>query len=162
MAYTFRRAFRSMLFTSCTTALAFFSNYFSPLMVFQSLGLFAATIVIVDFYMAVIVYPTAIMIYEQRIKMNWRDCRKVCKKTQDGPPKNSSGGPTLNNKIEAFLGGKFNNFIHKYRYFIILVFLVWTGLSFGFYSINLSKLDGVEEYIPRLHPRFLVLTIIYE
>ena len=32
MAYTFRRAFRTMAFTSSTTAVAFFASYFSPLM----------------------------------------------------------------------------------------------------------------------------------
>ena len=77
MAYSFRRAFRAMMFTSTTTSLAFFSNYFSPVMVMKSLGLFAATIVMVNFYQAVIVFPTAIIIYELKIKANWRDCSKA-------------------------------------------------------------------------------------
>ena len=68
MSYSFKRAFRAMMFTSITTALAFFSIFFSPIMTLKSFGLFAATIVMVNFYQATFVFPLALIINEQRIK----------------------------------------------------------------------------------------------
>ena len=64
ISFSIKRSFRAILFTSTTTSLAFFSIYFSPIMTLKSFGLFAATIVLVNFYQAIVVFPLALIINE--------------------------------------------------------------------------------------------------
>jgi predicted RND superfamily exporter protein len=64
MSYSFKRAFRAMMFTSITTAVAFFSVFSSPIMTLKSFGLFAGIIVLINFYQAVFVFPLTLIINE--------------------------------------------------------------------------------------------------
>jgi len=67
MAYTFRRASRAMAVTSSTTAVAFFANMFSPIMPIKAFGLFAGVIVPANFFLVIMVFPSAVIFYEEHI-----------------------------------------------------------------------------------------------
>ena len=64
MAYTFRRSMRAMAFTSSTTAIAFFANFFSPLMPMKSFGIFAGIIIVVNYIQVCFIFPCAVIVYE--------------------------------------------------------------------------------------------------
>ena len=64
LAYSFRRAVRAMAVTSSTTSVAFFANYFSPLMPIRSFGIFAGIIVPVNYLLVVLMFPPATIFYE--------------------------------------------------------------------------------------------------
>ena len=68
MAYTFRRAYKSLLATSSTTAFAFMSNGFSSLMPVSAFGWFAFVIIPVNYVLIVLYYPAYLIIYERSIR----------------------------------------------------------------------------------------------
>ena len=68
MAYTFRRASVAILATSSTTAFAFLSNGFSPLMPVSAFGYFAFIIVPVNYVLIILYFPAFLIIYEKKIK----------------------------------------------------------------------------------------------
>ena len=68
MAYTFRRAYISLLATSSTTAFAFLSNGFSSLMPISAFGYFAFVVVPVNYVLIVLYYPAYLILYETWIK----------------------------------------------------------------------------------------------
>ena len=96
MAYTFRRAAKSLLATSSTTAAAFLSNGFSTLMPVSAFGYFAFVVIPVNYVLIVMYYPAYLVIYETKVRSIenkifgcignifsckwWRqiDCRAMC------------------------------------------------------------------------------------
>ena len=68
MAYTFRRAYKSLLATSSTTAFAFMSNGFSSLMPVSAFGWFAFVIIPVNYVLIVLYYPAYLIIYETTVR----------------------------------------------------------------------------------------------
>ena len=65
MNYTWRRAFKSMLTTSCTSMVAFLATGFSRLMPISAFGFFSATLIFVNFVYANVSYPCFLILYEK-------------------------------------------------------------------------------------------------
>lgn len=82
MAYTFRRSSRAMAITSSTTSVAFFANYFSPLLPIKSFGIFSGVIIPLNFILVVMLLPSAIIYYEDKVQDKFCCCFK-CKKIDD-------------------------------------------------------------------------------
>ena len=83
MNYTWRRAFKSMLTTSCTTLVAFLATGFSRLMPISAFGFFASTLIFVNFFYANVTYPCFLILYEKYVKdrckyKGW--CKTKCAK----------------------------------------------------------------------------------
>lgn len=74
MAYTYRRAYKSLLATSSTTAFAFLSNGFSSLMPVSAFGYFAFVIIPINYVLIVFYYPAFLIINENYA----RDIEKKC------------------------------------------------------------------------------------
>lgn len=68
MAYTWRRAVRAIIVTASTTAVAFGANIFSPAMPIQAFGVFAATIIFLNFILVITIFPAAIILNEKMCK----------------------------------------------------------------------------------------------
>jgi predicted RND superfamily exporter protein len=56
-----------MAVTSSTTAVAFFANAFSPLLNIAAFGIFAGIIVPINYFLVVMIFPPAVIIYEKHI-----------------------------------------------------------------------------------------------
>ena len=67
LAYSWRRAVKAMAVTSSTTAVAFFANAFSPLLNIAAFGIFAGIIVPINYFLVVMIFPPAVIIYEKSI-----------------------------------------------------------------------------------------------
>jgi protein dispatched 1 len=67
MAYAFRRGVRAMSVTSSTTAAAFFANFFSPIMPIKAFGIFAGTLIPVNFMLVVLIMPPAVIYKEEKL-----------------------------------------------------------------------------------------------
>jgi predicted RND superfamily exporter protein len=96
LAYSFRRGVRAMTVTSATTAAAFYANLVSPIMPIRAFGVFAGTLIPVNFFLVVIMMPPAVIYYEAHLR------HKVCcccfdKRLPDGEKVNDENDP---NKIE--------------------------------------------------------------
>ena len=86
MAYTWRRAFKAVFVTSSTTAVGFFANAFSPLMPIKAFGIFVGIIVPMNFLLVVLIFPAAVILYDERIKHRYNileHCNKR-KQSSDG------------------------------------------------------------------------------
>ena len=66
MAYTFRRSARAIFVTSATTSVAFFGNAFSEMMPLRAFGIFAGTIVPVNYILVILFMPPTLIIYETK------------------------------------------------------------------------------------------------
>ena len=64
MSYAWRRAVRAIAVTSGTTAVAFLANVMSPMMPIKSFGIYAATIIPANYFLIVLLFPPAVIIYE--------------------------------------------------------------------------------------------------
>ena len=147
MSYTWKRALKAMLVTSSTTSAAFMSNYFSPIMPIKAFGMFAAIIVPVNYLLVVLYYPPAIIIYEKYIqgkycakKKNDTEVTKIIPLTEDGEDEEMG-------RVERFFAGKWNNYVFKYRWHIIVFFIVWSIFA-SICTSFLEPLSMAEEYLP--------------
>ena len=69
---TYRKSAVSMLFTSLTTSVAFFSNAISPLLATRSFGIFSGLAVIVNYLSVIIFFPTVVIMYHTYFeKFQW-------------------------------------------------------------------------------------------
>ena len=68
LAYAFRRGARAMTITSATTAAAFYANLISPVMPIRAFGVFAGTLIPVNFLLVVIMMPPTVIYYEAYLK----------------------------------------------------------------------------------------------
>lgn len=64
MAYTIRRSARAIGITSSTTCVAFFANYFSSVMPIRVFGVFAGTLVLLNYAMVTLIFPAFIIVHE--------------------------------------------------------------------------------------------------
>jgi predicted RND superfamily exporter protein len=68
LAYSFRRGVRAMTITSATTAAAFYANLISPIMPIRAFGVFAGTLIPVNFLLVVLMMPPTVIYYEAYLK----------------------------------------------------------------------------------------------
>ena len=91
----YRKSVFSMLFTSITTAVAFFANAISPLLATRSFGVFSGIVIIVNYLSVILYFPTVVVMYHTKFEhLRWpciqfckRQCRKhcnCCRKDEDG------------------------------------------------------------------------------
>lgn len=71
----FRQAKRALGFTSATSASTLLVNVFSPLMPIRSFSIFAFFVVVVNYYQVVYIFPSAIILYEEKFHNLLRCCR---------------------------------------------------------------------------------------
>ncbi|XP_055880253.1 protein dispatched homolog 3-like isoform X1 [Biomphalaria glabrata] len=62
----YRRASKSMMITSLTTFVAFVSNAFSPLLLISSFGVFSSVLVVVNFFSAIVFFPTCVILHHKK------------------------------------------------------------------------------------------------
>jgi hypothetical protein len=65
LALTFSRAIAAMLVTSVSTAASFFANYVSSLPVIKEFGIFMGLVIVVNFCIIVIYFPTLVIIADK-------------------------------------------------------------------------------------------------
>lgn len=67
MSYAWKRTARAAAVTSSTTSVAFMANVLSPMMPIQSFGIYAAIIIIVNYFLVIMVMPPAVIFYEDKL-----------------------------------------------------------------------------------------------
>jgi len=127
MAYAFRRAARGTAVTSSTTAIAFLANAFSPMMPIKSFGIYAAIIVIVNFFLIILVFPPLLIWYDRKLEGKW--C--CCSADKEVLPGANQEEPQMG-KIDKFFGETWNNMVFKLRWVIVAVFFIWTVIAIIF------------------------------
>ena len=67
-----------MAITSSTTAVAFFANAFSPMLNIAAFGIFAGIIVPINYFLVVMIFPPAVVWYEEKILNNPKCSACIC------------------------------------------------------------------------------------
>ena len=67
-AYAFKRAFRAIFVTSCTTAVAFLANALSDIRPICAFGIFTAILIPVNFIIVILVLPSVQLIHDRKLK----------------------------------------------------------------------------------------------
>jgi len=118
MAYTFRRASRAMAVTSSTTAVAFFANFFSPIMPVKSFGITSALIIPLNYFLVIMFFPSAVILYDDRVKPYVR-----C-----WPDKLIIYNGQLS-RVEKFFDNHVNRLVAKGKWVIIGISVIWLGIT---------------------------------
>ena len=135
LAYAFRRGARAMTITSATTAAAFYANLISPVMPIRAFGVFAGTLIPVNFLLVVIMMPPTVIYYEAYLKHKKCCCcfdRKLpdgTKVTDENDPNKVEVGKDAHSRIEKWFGEKWNTFISKAKFVIVITACIWFGLT---------------------------------
>lgn len=82
LAFTLRRAARTMFMTSVTTSVAFLATFFSPIMPIRAFGIYSAILVPVLFILTCLILPAAVIIYENHFSTCFC-CAKVTNKNTE-------------------------------------------------------------------------------
>jgi predicted RND superfamily exporter protein len=76
MAYTYRRASKTMLATTTTTGVAFLATGMSPVMPVAAFGIFASSLVFTNFFLAITWLPAIIILHHKYIRYRCCVCFK--------------------------------------------------------------------------------------
>jgi predicted RND superfamily exporter protein len=138
MAYSFRRGVRAMTVTSATTAAAFYANLFSPIMPIRAFGVFAGTLIPINFFLVVLMMPPTVIYYEEKLAYK-RCCCCIDKRlpggelmTRENDPDRILNKEDRDARINRFFAEKWNTYISKGRFVIVIVTLIWFGISIYF------------------------------
>lgn len=171
MSLTWKRATKAMFVTTSTTAVAFLANVFSKLMPIRSLGIFAATIIPVNYMLVITIFPAHIIIHERYFsklygKM-WACITRKNKKEEgnENAPNEIEGGqssqePKKEKKgalLERFFAGPYMTFLKFARWAIIPFALLW--VAFAIWRVTkMGALSEQEKWLPSSHP----LQVLFE
>jgi predicted RND superfamily exporter protein len=169
LAYSFRRSARAMAITSSTTAVAFFANGLSKLMMISAFGWFAGVIVPVNYLLVIMILPPAVVWYDTTIMAkddngNWRCpnciCWARCMKSKES---SQVPGELALSWTERFFDEKVNAVVgHPIgKWVIIAVSLIWFGVSVAM-TTQIEPLSEQEEFIDPDNDLFKTFTLIEE
>eukprot|EP01084_Bolivina_argentea_P109911 196343_1 len=167
-----------MLVTQTTTFFAFLATSVSPIMPISAFGIWAATVVAMNYVLVITVYPSVLVIHHKYIKQYETACLCFCCNLCSKRAKNqrqkyengdigddgqfSSPQPQLSRqlsveeqaeeyrKFERFLGTKFATFIGKWRRLILAIFcLLFIGGAI--LSFQMEAQSEEEQWFPDEH-----------
>ena len=119
----FRKAALAMLFTSITTAIAFFVSATSPFLGVYSFGVFSGILVLVNYCSVITFLPCVVIVYH--LYFDKYRCCCCCPKpiSITDPSTPSKSGTSRKNAIVRFFAGPFFKFVsHKVARWFILLF----------------------------------------
>jgi predicted RND superfamily exporter protein len=166
MSYSWKRAVRAMAVTSSTTSVAFLANSFSPIMPIKAFGIYAAIIIPANYLLVVFVFPPSVIFFERNLehRCNINLCRtKVQNRDEIAPIQDFSKKKKDREYgiVEKFFGGPWNDNVKKFRFQIIVIFLIWTIFAIVKAS-KMGPLTKEEEFLPSDHPIMQSTVIITE
>jgi predicted RND superfamily exporter protein len=78
LVFSLTRARQAIFNTSFTTAVAFLATGVSPVMPISSFGIYAATAIVMNYFMAITILPPAVIIYHRNFSSKRNYCYDVC------------------------------------------------------------------------------------
>lgn len=178
MSWTYRRAVRAMTVTSFTTAAAFFVTATSPIMPISTLGVWAGLLILIQYFLVITVYPCALIIWHRfwRPRLAIRFFKKVDKSMVEKeaetplwhrflPPSRRpavKGFATGDYRpIERFFRGPWYSFVFRFRFVIVILALVFAGLSV-WRATKLEPPVDAEQFLPSSHPLLMALITLQD
>ena len=146
--HVFRHAGLAMLYTSLTTALAFFVSAAAPFLAVNSFGVFSGMLVLINYLSVVIFFPTCVTVYH--IHLEKYKCCCCCVNFS----KPETEKPKKKNIIVRFFAGPYYRFITHpiIRWVIVAVFTIIISVSIYF----TTAIEVQEEQVSNLHVHIFI------
>jgi len=166
MSWVYRRSGSAMLLTSITTCCAFLVTISSPLASVKSFGIFAAFVILFDYFLVMSLFCTATIIYHNHFETKAGCCNCSCRKcdptsTEIAKKKDEDGEEPAVDPISRFFEEKITPFMLSGRNRIIIgvVLLIWVIISIRFMS-RLQPTTNAEQFLDENHPLQIGGTIL--
>ena len=164
MDYAFRRASSAMFTTTSTTAASFLITALTPLPSVAAFGIFAASLIIVNYLFVITWYMAIIVIYNQHFEHKRRClfCCGGCTK----PEIDDEANPELleekkPNLMERFYRDTYSKFVFTTHGKAILLGLSITVVSvLSYQASNLTPSTSAEQFLPEDHPLQRFVTVL--
>ncbi len=140
MSDCYRKAALAMLFTSITTAIAFFVSASSPFLGIYSFGVFSGVLIIVNYCSVITFLPCVVLMYHKHFE-RFKCCCCCPRAGWTGDASTPAHGESRTNPVVRFFAGPYFKFVTNSiaRWFIVLFFV---GLLAGFiYSASRLKVN---------------------
>jgi len=172
MSWVYRRTGTAMAITSATTCAAFLCTLITPLASIQSFGIFAATVILIDYVLVMTLFFSAVVIYHDRFEDRscFGCCCTNCSKTDPSPTdaaqealenRDDDNEEVKGDRVSEFFRVKVAGFIQKpmNRLILAVIFLSWLGVAVW----QTSKIEATkesEQFLNEDHPLQKSITII--
>jgi hypothetical protein len=181
ISYTFRRATKAISVTSSTTAVAFLATATSDIMPIATFGIFAFTMVAINYLLTITLYPCFLVIHSRYLNnkcLSFDNLKKYklfkpCfsskssskienQETSKYKPENLEANTLGEGKygaIEKFFNNKWSHFINKLKYIFITIIIVYVGIS-TYFASQLESLKESETFFPDDHDMYIAGTLL--
>eukprot|EP01130_Rhizamoeba_saxonica_P010978 TRINITY_DN4537_c0_g2_i1.p1 TRINITY_DN4537_c0_g2~~TRINITY_DN4537_c0_g2_i1.p1 ORF type:complete len:697 (-),score=106.86 TRINITY_DN4537_c0_g2_i1:28-2076(-) len=139
LGWTWRRSSRTTLVTTVTTAAAFFANMISEIPPIRQFGVFTGVLVIVNYILVIIWFPSALVIHYKYLEKYFLFCITddsvsclpcVRSKEEMNEKKRSIEQGERNLRLlERFFKFPYTKFVDKFKIVLLLVFLILFGVT---------------------------------
>eukprot|EP01128_Nolandella_sp_AFSM9_P009260 TRINITY_DN587_c0_g1_i3.p1 TRINITY_DN587_c0_g1~~TRINITY_DN587_c0_g1_i3.p1 ORF type:complete len:1001 (-),score=200.14 TRINITY_DN587_c0_g1_i3:470-3322(-) len=157
MTFTWVRASKTMLVTTCTTAAAFFANALSEIPPIMEFGIFTGTLVIINYLLVISFFSAVLIIRHKYLRSYFFFCipnRSVdClpwilsdEEREEVNVRKASGDNELR-WLERFFRSPYTKGLFKARYVVIGVFLVICAIA-GYFATGISPDDKAAVFLP--------------
>lgn len=144
MQKAFNVAAKAMFATSCTTCISFVSNATSVFPAVSSFGLFAAMLVIMNYFAVITFFPSVISVYHHKFRERWWDHPSLlfrCKKSVPNEIE-SNGDEKKDYALVRFFKDMWARIVIKYRFVIVLFYIGLLVVA----SILMTQLEPDEDF----------------
>eukprot|EP01083_Nonionella_stella_P232956 821273_1 len=145
MSFTYRRAANAMLVTQITTFFAFLATASSNLINMSAFGIWAACVVMMNYFIVITYYPAVLMLYHRYVRKCERKCLCCCCPGKKQATRSDSDMPKVTHqlsrqssvadvagqlgKVEKFLGTKYAVWVIRFKFHILFFFFIVIVLS---------------------------------
>lgn len=165
MSWSYKRAVKSMLVTSFTTSVAFFSTVGSPVMPISTLGIWAGMLVLFQFVLVITIYPSALVIWQRSLRNQGlfsKFCNRRIKQEEDSAlVGDSQKHMTCFNQnrasegelrlIEKFFNGTWTEFTFRAKWPLLILSIALISTS-TWLATKLDTPNTPEKFLPQEHP----------
>jgi hypothetical protein len=169
MSWVYRRTGFAMAITSATTCSAFLCTLITPLAGVQAFGVFAATVILIDYVLVMTLFCTAVVIYHNKFERPGccSSCSAGCgtidpSSTQEGLEKVNDDVDHEGDRISNFFRTKMSPFITNSalnRLFLGIAFVTWLVIAI-IYATRITPTKEAEQFLAEDHPLQKSITIL--
>ena len=156
MSWVYRRTGSAMFITSATTCCAFLCTLITPLAGVRAFGVFAATVILINYLLVMSLFCTAVVIYHN--KFETRSCcvrTGCCLNTDPNPTQLAREDPSKQreDRFSRFFRNQVANFVLNpwMRFLLALALVVWLTLA-TLFALKIEPTKESEQFLNENHP----------
>ena len=149
MSWVYRRTGSAMAITSATTCSAFLCTLLTPLVSVRAFGVFAAMVILIDYFLVMSLFCTAVVIYHNKFERPGccSSCGAGCRNVDPSSTQRALESVEDDDKVGDFIGNFFRTKVSPFintplnRIIIGIAFVAWLVVAI----INAAKITPTKE-----------------